>query len=122
MREGSILPLNLAEQHFAQAADQRGFALFVAPEGGHLRYDCFEDDGESAAVHEGHHGEWQVEVSGDAHALQVELRAAGSRPPQADEITLLLPARDARRVTTPTGQIVADQVGVQWRELRLRLR
>lgn len=120
-REGSILPLNLAEQHFAQAADQRGFALFVAPEGGQLRYDCFEDDGDSAAVHEGRHGEWQVQVNGDAEALQVEVRAAGACPPQADEITLLLPARDVRRVETRTGRIVADRSGVQWRELRLRL-
>jgi alpha-glucosidase len=120
-REGSILPLNLAEQHFAQAADQRGFALFVAPEGGQLRYDCFEDDGDSAAVHEGRHGEWQVQVNGDAEALQVEVRAAGACPPQADEITLLLPARDVRRVETRTGRIVADRSDVQWRELRLRL-
>lgn len=121
VREGSILPLNLAEQHFAQAADARGFALFVAPEGGRIQDAFFEDDGESAAVHDGHYGEWQVVVSADAQTLQVQVTAAGACPPQADEITLLLPARDVRRIETGSGRMIADQCGAQWREVRLRL-
>ena len=47
VREGSVLPLNLAEQHFAQPADERGFAIFPALGCDEFSDEFFEDDGES---------------------------------------------------------------------------
>jgi len=45
VREGSVLPLNLAEQHFAQPTDERGFAIFPLAGDGEFSDEFFEDDG-----------------------------------------------------------------------------
>ncbi len=45
-REGSVVALNIAEQHFAARADERGFAIFPVAEGT-FGADIFDDDGES---------------------------------------------------------------------------
>jgi len=121
VREGSILPLNLAEQHFAASADQRGFVIFPAPEGEEIRDAFFEDDGESESVRSGNYGEWQLVVKADGARLQVGIHAAGNRPPSAKALTLLFPPQIVQTVEIPAARIVSDRVTDGWRELRLLL-
>jgi alpha-glucosidase len=120
-REGAVLPLNLAEQHFAQPADERGFAIFPPHVGEQVVEECFEDDGESEGYRTGDYGLWQLEVAALADALEISVKAAGKQPPQAREVTVLLPARETREVRAGAARIVADTVKGLWREVKLAL-
>lgn len=121
VREGSILPLNLAEQHFAQPADARGFALFPPPGSGECRDEFFEDDGESQAYREGRYGLWQVALAATPESLTVSVTASGERPPTDAAVTLLLPARETRALAAASGRIVADDIVEGWRTVHLAL-
>jgi alpha-glucosidase len=83
VREGSIIALNAAEQHFAARADRRGFLVAPLAEGS-FSCDIHDDDGESANA-----TPWRVEVACTAAAIEV--RVAG--PGAAD---VFLPAGETR--------------------------
>lgn len=121
VREGSILPLNLAEQHFAQPADERGFAIFPPLGEGLLQDAFFEDDGESKAVRDGRHGEWQVGLRAEPQRLCLSIVAVGACPPTQREITVLLPAQERRRLEADGARVLAEQTAGLWREIRLSL-
>lgn len=120
-REGSAIPLNLAEQHFAKPADERGFALFPHAGRGEFGDEFFEDDGESEAYRNMEHGLWKIKVSSDASGLDISLERTGACPPTNDTVTLLLPRQETRRVRISTARILDDRVGSDWREVRLSL-
>jgi alpha-glucosidase len=121
VREGAIVPLNVAEQHFAQAADERGFALYPPPGPSSLRDEFFEDDGESEAYRSGDWGSWRVAVDGDAQTLRITVEAAGRRPPVASHVTLLLRRQETRRVESTAAKVVGQTYDAQWRRIELRL-
>jgi alpha-glucosidase len=121
VREGSAIPLNLAQQHFAQAADQRGFALFPPGAEGEFSDEFFEDDGESENYRNGDYGLWKIHLAADASCLAVSLTYSGPYPSAASEVTVLLPRQETRSLQTPTARIIADQVTGEWREVRLSL-
>src|ERR1700710_3039352 len=56
VREGSVIALNVAEQHFGARADTRGFAVFPLASGT-FEAAVFDDDGEQA---DGGHRSWRV--------------------------------------------------------------
>lgn len=121
VREGSILPLNLAEQHFAQPADERGFAVF--PYRGDRVIDdvFFDDDGESFSYRRGGQGEWRVRIAGEGGELQVHVVLSGNVPVSADVVKILLPRQELRAVRAVAGRILDDAVKGEWREVRLAL-
>lgn len=121
VREGSILPLNIAEQHFAQPADERAFAIFPPAGTAEFRDEFFEDDGESEGYRQQQYGLWQVAVKAAADSLDIQVAAAGNCPPAAREITLLLPLQETRALTSGTARIVSDCLGAQWREVKIAL-
>ena len=125
VREGAIIPLNLAEQHFANAADQRGFAIFPSPKQGAFTDQFFEDDGESQAYQQGDYGVWKISVASDASSpaarLTVMIERSGSRAFLPDEITLLLPRQESRAVQVQSANIMADRLQGKWREIKVRL-
>lgn len=121
VREASLIPLNLAEQHFAQAADERGFALFPPPGEGEFGDEFFEDDGESEGYRNGLCGHWQIRVGATAASLAVSIARSGVFPQATDTLTLLLPRQEGRSVALDAGRIVDDRVGSDWREIRLSL-
>jgi alpha-glucosidase len=119
VREGSILPLNLAEQHFAQPADERGFVIFP-PRGEGVTEDVFfEDDGNSLAYLDGGYGKWRVRVAAGANEIRVELNASGRVALPTGGVTLLFPRRELRPVHAVSGRIAGDVVTAEWREVRL---
>lgn len=121
VREGSVIPLNLAEQHFAQPADERGFAIFPPAGQGEIADQFFEDDGESEAYREQRYGLWQIKVAADTATLVLAITRAGLCPPSAAELTVLLPRQESRVVRVDSGRILLDRVSGDWRELRLAL-
>ena len=118
-REGSILPLNLAEQHFARPADTRGFAVFPPAGEGVIDDTFFEDDGESTAYLDGRRGEWRVRVDADARALRLSVTASGTARLPDEGLTVLLPRQEAREIQLVAGRLAADVPGGDWRTLRI---
>ena len=121
VREGSVIPLNLAEQHFANPDDERGFAVFPATAAGTFKDEFFEDDGTSEDYRNGKYGLWEIDVSTDAASLDIALTRAGACPPAASEITLLLPRQETRALRTGEARVLSDRIMPDWREIRLSL-
>src|SRR4029077_2347591 len=86
VRAGSVLPVNLAEQHFSKPAGERGFEVFPTREG-HFVRQCFEDDGETFAHARGQSAMWRIE--GDAMRLSLTRAGPFGTPPKA--VKLILP-------------------------------
>lgn len=113
VREGSAIPLNLAEQHFNQPADQRAFAIFAGESG--FEASCYEDDGESEKAP---HDFWRLRVTGGAKSLTV----AVEKPAGAKSLILLLPQSDRRTVALDGASLVgAEKSWEGWRRLDLSL-
>ncbi|MFA9439548.1 TIM-barrel domain-containing protein [Uliginosibacterium sp. sgz301328] len=121
VREGAILPLNIAEQHFAQPADERAFALFPAQGVGRHVETCFEDDGESEAYRQGQYGGWKVTVDTANERIAVEVVATGACPPAQREVALLLPPHEVRPIEAVAARILSDRIERDWRRVRLAL-
>jgi alpha-glucosidase len=119
VREGSIVPLNVAEQHFAQPADERGFAVFPHAGAGEFSDEFFEDDGISNDYRRQDFGLWKIGVTAHAASLSVAIVRAGSRPPTAIEVTLLFPVGETRPVQAGSALILADRIDDGWRQVRL---
>jgi len=109
-REGSAIPVNLAEQHFNRPADGRGFWVFPNAGSGSFTAECFEDDGESA---ESRHSSWKLSVSGDSCDIKISIACEG--PWQ--RLVLLLPAQEKRSVSLVGATIGSDRVEGGWRRI-----
>ena len=102
-REGSAIPVNSAEQHFAKPADARGFWVFPHRGEGAFSAGSYEDDGES--VNEPA-GAWRLAVACDAERLRVSVERHGDVA--ADELQLIFPAGESRTVVI-TGGVATDE-------------
>jgi alpha-glucosidase len=121
IREGGVIALNVAEQHFDRRADQRGFLVVPAQGAGEAVGGCIEDDGETEAWREGQHGRWNVRAMSDAHTVTLHVSREGRMPTQADTVEILLPAGDSRTVQTPQARVLETAVEGGWRRLTLQL-
>lgn len=116
-RAGSVIPLNLAEQHFATPADKRGFAIFPLAGQGEFSDEIFEDDGHSS---EGRRGSWQIRVT-SSDDLGIAISRIGSWPGMGVDIEIHLPAGEARPVRLAGATLVSDRNVAGVRRLALRL-
>jgi alpha-glucosidase len=115
-REGSALPVNLAEQHFAKPADERGFWVFPHRGKGAFEAESYEDDGESV---NGADGAWRIDVTSDAARVRVAIARRGvvSGP----DLTLIFPATEARRIDLRGGPAREDRLSDGRRRIRARV-
>jgi alpha-glucosidase len=121
LREGSVVPLNVAEQHFAQPADERAFIALPFEGTGTARGGCVEDDGETEAWRDGMQGRWNVAVASDATTLRITIDREGQMPFVQHEVQLSVPASEARAAICTNGEVTGDVVLNGWRRLTLRL-
>lgn len=119
VRDGSALPLNIADQSFDHRADVRAFAVF-APTQGRVTARCFEDDGETQVVEGAGYGFWELSVECAPDCLHVEAKATGPRPPTG-ALALVMRPGETRRVETARGRVISDRVSDGWRRLDLEL-
>lgn len=117
IKEASIIPLNLAEQHFSQVADERGFVIFPAKDTHAFHDEFYEDDGESEKYREGYYGLWRLDVVGSDIALKLSIAYQGSMPQPGKKITLLFPRQEMRTVHLENAQILTDSITRQWRKI-----
>jgi len=101
-REGSVVALNMAEQHFTARADRRGFAVFPADEGS-FETEIFDDDGESEAWRDGGYRLWRVHVTCTAVSIDIAVAATENGEPVSCEADIILPATESRPVTITGG-------------------
>ncbi len=117
VREGSAIPMNIAEQSFDRRGDARAFAIFAPPQGA-FAASCYEDDGETEAWRTGGFGHWTIAVEASPEALQVDCRATGERPP-GGPIALLLRPNETRPVSLGSGRRIADSLSGGWRRIEI---
>jgi alpha-glucosidase len=86
-RAGSVIALNIAQQHFAARADMRAFAIFPVADGDFV-VDIADGDGERLAEAD---RIWRIHVTCGADAIAV-LGAEGAR--------IILPPGETRRLTS----------------------
>jgi alpha-glucosidase len=121
IREGSVVPLNVASQHFARPAEQRGFMVAPYRGAGIAQGECFEDDGESEAWRSGAYGCWKVSVASDAATLTVAVDWSGDWRRPFDSVEVLLPAADARRIAVSNATLRSEVRAQAWTRLVLDL-
>jgi len=106
-RAGSVIPLNIAEQHFAKPAYTLALRLFP-PANGVLAGEIFEDDGESEAYRSGQYRLWKLTGACDDSAITLTLSREGSLAPTDKSLRLIPPRGDARRVEV-NGRAAAEE-------------
>jgi len=116
-RAASALPLNLAEQHFADSADRRGFAIFPPVGAGHFADSFFEDDGISDAYHGGDHATWQMEIQAGDGDIAISLTLDGHYRLAQQDVVLLLPPSETRRILVNGRAAQTDLHAEGWRRL-----
>lgn len=108
VRAGSAIPLNVAEQHFNQAADERGFAVFPHRGNGSFTQECFEDDGAGEGYRMGQHGAWRLAAASGDEALRIGVAKTGRCPPASGRLALLLPGQETRRLEFDGAELLSD--------------
>lgn len=100
-REGSIVALNTAEQHFGARADTRGFAVFPVADGA-FGAEIFDDDGESDLGPEP--PTWRVDVACTSTEIAIAVTAPHAAACDAE---IVLPATEKRPVRITGGHRAA---------------
>jgi len=113
-REGCAVPVNLAEQHFAQSADQRGFWVFPHRGQGAFAAESYEDDGETL---NGPDGAWRLAVASDAGQLRVRVECRGAVASNA--LVLIFPASEARTIVVSGGAGAEERLSDGRRQVRV---
>jgi alpha-glucosidase len=121
IREGSAIALNVAEQHFSQRGDQRGFMLVPSRADADFVSRFVEDDGETESWRAGDFAQWHVSGRYDGDTLDVSVKRTGQTKYTTSTVEVLVPAGDAHAVTTSTGRIVSNELAGGWRKLTLEL-
>ncbi len=118
-RAGSIVPLNIAEQHFAKPAHALAFRLFP-PAAGPVSGEVFEDDGESEAYRNGQYRLLKISGTCDENAIRLTLAQEGAIAAADKTLRLLLPLNETRRVEI-AGHAAAEETFEQRRCLVLTI-
>ena len=116
-KEGSVIPLNVAEQHFWKRAHKLGFFIFPKRPAGASEYECFEDDGESEAYREGDLYNWRLKIQTTAARVLVIIKRDGKIGTGAINVTLVFPSHETRRIEIEGASVVADGRAGMNREL-----
>jgi alpha-glucosidase len=116
-KEGCAIPLNVADQHFAKPADERGFAVFPKRNEESFECECFEDDGESQAYREGNFRTWHLEVKSSHSELLIEIAQKGRDDPRTGQISFLFPRQETRPIRLRGGSAAKNILGAANREL-----
>lgn len=122
VREGSVVPLNVAEQHFARPAERRAFIVVPQEGTGVTTAECIDDDGESEAWRDGTVGFWQVRAEGDDETLALSVAWTGrmERPTQLlGPVEVWLPTSESRRIVAKTGALVSQHAEGGWKRVMI---
>ena len=103
-REGSIIALNAAEQHFSARTDKRAFQIFPVANG-KFENEIFEDDGETENYRKGRFCRWTIRVACTAAGVNIVVTAQENGVAIACDPEIILPATEYRAVTIAGGRM-----------------
>ncbi|UEP24859.1 glycoside hydrolase family 31 protein [Burkholderia ambifaria] len=122
LREGRVLPLNVAAQRFGARADTRGFIVAPRIEDGVAYGECVEDDGETEAWRDGEYGLWRIETGREASGeLGVSVRWEGRMHRPAERVEILLPASLQGALAVRGARVEHDARDGAWRRIVVAL-
>jgi alpha-glucosidase len=122
LREGSVIPLNIAEQHFGQPADERAFIAVPCAGAGTAQGGSIEDDGESEAWRDGEQGRWNVTLTTtDDGTLRIAVERPHWMPKPQSLVRVFVPMYETRAVVCTNGTLAADHPADGWRCLTIAL-
>ncbi|NVH73770.1 glycoside hydrolase family 31 protein [Paraburkholderia sp. JPY432] len=121
LREGSVIPLNIAEQHFGRPADERAFLAVPHAGAGTAQGGSIEDDGETEAWRNGEQGRWNVTLTGDANTLRVTLERPQWKHRTQLQVRVFVPMHETRAIACTNGTLDADHTANGWRCLTISL-
>jgi alpha-glucosidase len=121
IREGGVIALNVAEQHFDQRADERAFMVVPVAGIGETSGGCIEDDGETEAWRDGQQGRWHLRAVSDTQTVSLFASREGRMPVDTDAVDVLLPAGETRDLRAPNARILKQTTADGWHRLTLRL-
>ncbi|KVU22477.1 alpha-glucosidase [Burkholderia ubonensis] len=121
LREGAVLPLNVAEQHFNRPADERAFVVVPHAGSGVAMGGCVEDDGETEAWRDGEQGRWNVTVASDPATLRISVDLVGPMRGNQTHVRVSVPSADRRDAVCTHGDIADERVADGWRHLSIPL-
>ncbi|OJA87675.1 glycoside hydrolase family 31 protein [Burkholderia ubonensis] len=121
LRDGAVLPLNVAEQHFNRPADERAFVVVPHAGSGVAMGGCVEDDGETEAWRGGEQGRWNVTVASDTATLRISVDRAGPMRGNQTHVRVSVPSADRRDAVCTHGDIADERVADGWRHLSIPL-
>lgn len=122
IKAGCAIPLNLAEQHFAQRGDLRGFHVWPGPGRGEFECECFEDDGESATEHSDRSWLWWMGIKTEPSRISVSLERRGETDPGVDRVALLFRRQERRPIEIRGGVVTLEKEIGTHRELVVAVR
>jgi alpha-glucosidase len=114
-REGSIIPINIAEQHFDIRTDERAFLIFPRSDGELFTASCFEDDGVSP-IPENKAWFWELQVQGLTEKLSMTIRTSGRCPSKLPDLKLCMPMTETRKIEVNNRTIASGTVSGNWQE------
>ena len=109
-REGSVIALNTAEQHFLARADRRAFQIFPPSGFGECESQIFEDDGESDAWRMSRYRLWRVRVLATPTSLQIHVSMTDDGFERECNVEILLPAGENRTVGISGGHRTEERL------------
>ena len=119
VRDGAAIPVNLAEQHFAQRGERRGLMVFPPAGVGRAAAEFHEDDGESEAWRDGVFATWRCGIEGDDAGLTAQVSVDGEVVGDR-RIVLVLPPGESRPLRVEGGEARETVVdGARWVEVEL---
>lgn len=118
VRAGSAIAANVAEQHFAKPADERGFYVFPPRGAGSFVSSTFEDDGESFGYQRGQFAMWNVAVDAAADRVKVNVTHNGSFGAMPKSLKLIFPVAEQRKIEA-NGRIASDVRAAEGRVVTL---
>ncbi len=95
VREGRVIPVNLAHQTFASRADRRGFLVFPPIGHGASLDEIYDDDGESSVCDTGEREGWRISVNADVATVAICVQKLGFGESRR-EPPVTLPESEAR--------------------------
>jgi alpha-glucosidase len=121
IREGGVIALNVAEQHFARPADERAFMVVPFAGEGSAHGGCVEDDGESEAWRTGEQGRWNVSIESAAQSLFLSITCEGRMPDEQSHVQVLIPACETRALACVDVEFVTEETRGGWRYVTVRV-
>lgn len=119
LREGSGIPVNLAQQTFSHHQDQRGFMIVPPSAEGEICVRCAEDDGLTESWRQGARAYWHVLLNASSSHLHISFQLLGEKSYIQTRVEIWLPESESRQVVFADASLEQVTLKSGWRRYAL---